>query len=187
MKKKYPVIGFTGAAGSGKDTAADVLREHHRLLKLSFAEPLYDMVSIVTRTPVEVLKTRAGKEVTLDRVGASPRVMLQTLGTEWGRNMIAPDLWIKNLDSRLSAIDNRVGILGLVVSDVRFKNEVDYIHELGGEVWRIERPANPNSTTASAHASENSTLEVDALVYNDGSIDDLHRAVLLKYTDYLGV
>lgn len=187
MKKKYPVIGLTGAAGSGKDTAADILREHHRFLKLSFAEPLYEMVSIVTRTPVEVLKTRAGKEVTLDRIGASPRVMLQTLGTEWGRDMIAPDLWIKNLDSRLSAIDSRAGILGLVISDVRFQNEVDYIHELGGEVWCILRPSNPNSTTASAHASENSGLIANDSVLNDGSIDDFRRAVLLKYSDYLGV
>lgn len=186
MKKKYPVIGLTGVAGCGKDTAADILREKHRFLKLSFAEPLYDMVSIVTRTPVEVLKTRAGKEVTLDRIGVSPRKMLQTLGTEWGRELVSPDLWIKNLDGRLSAIDSRVGILGLVVPDVRFQNEVDYIHELGGEVWRIDRPNNPNAIS-SGHSSELPPLGVDELIVNIGSLEEFQKLVLLKFVDYLGV
>ena len=186
MKKRYPVIGFTGAAGSGKDTAADVLQQACRFLKLSFAEPLYEMVSIVTRTPVDLLKTRAGKEVTLDRIGVSPRKMLQTLGTEWGREMVSPDIWIKNLDGRLSAIDRRTGLLGLVIPDVRFQNEVDYIHELGGEVWRIDRIYNPNAIS-SGHSSELPPLGVDDLIVNHGTIETFHKLVLLKYVDYLGV
>ncbi len=185
MKKKYPVIGLTGVAGCGKDTAADTLREKHRFLKLSFAEPIYDMISIATRAPVDVLKTRAGKEVALDRVGASPRLMMQKLGTEWGREMISPELWIKNLDSRLSDIDSRVGILGLVISDVRFQNEVEYIHELGGEVWRIDRFDNSHAIPSN-HASEKPPLGVDGLIVNSGSLEQFQKLVLLKYVDYLG-
>ncbi len=186
MKKRYPVIGFTGAAGCGKDTAADVLQGKHRFLKLSFAEPLYDMVSIVTRTPVEVLKTRAGKEVTLDRIGVSPRKMLQTLGTEWGREMVSPDIWIKHLEGRLHSIEKRTGLLGLVIPDVRFQNEVDFVHELGGEVWRIDRPENPNAIS-SGHSSELSPLGVDDLIVNIGSLEQFQKLVLLKFVDYLGV
>lgn len=92
MKKKYPVIGLTGAAGSGKDTAADILCKTHRFIKLSFADPLYDMVSIATRTPVDLLHERECKEATIKSIGASSRKLLQTLGTEWGREIIDKDI-----------------------------------------------------------------------------------------------
>jgi len=158
MKKKYPVIGLTGAAGSGKDTAADALREHHRFIKLSFAEPVYEMMSIVTLTPVEVLRDRSTKEAVITKMGVSPRKLGQTLGTEWGRNMINQNIWVDHLDARLHDIELRTGLVGLVISDVRFQNEVDYVHSLGGEVWRIERTDNPHAnslpiTPASSSAS----------------------------------
>lgn len=186
MKKKYPVIGLTGLAGSGKDSVADILLEEHRFLKLSFAEPLYEMVSIVTGTHVDVLKSRRGKERAIPLVGVSPRLLLQTLGTEWGRNMINPGLWVAHLDNRLNAIDSREWVPGVVISDVRFQNEVDYIHELGGEVWRVERPDNPYGIHTN-HASENPSLGCEDFVVNEGTLEDLHKAVLLRYADYLGV
>lgn len=186
MKKKYPVIGLTGAAGSGKDTVADILRETHRFIKLGFADPLYDMMSIVTRMPVESLRRREGKEVVIGRVGASPRTLGQTLGTEWGRNMIAEDLWIRHLDGRLRDIELRTGLNGLIISDVRFQNEIDYVHSLGGEVWRIERPDNPFAVV-SEHPSEKPALGVDDLIVNNLPLEGLKKVVLSKYVEYLGV
>lgn len=186
MRKKYPVIGLTGAVGSGKDTAAEVFKEHHRFIQLGFADPLYEMMSIVTRTPVEVLRKRENKEVYIDSVGASPRKLGQTLGTEWGRNMISPKLWVHHLDERLHDIELRTGLVGLVISDVRFQNEVDYVHSLGGEVWAIERPDNPYAINTS-HSSERPVIGIDNLIVNDRSLEEFRRLVLLEYVDFLGV
>lgn len=186
MKKKYPVIGLTGAAGSGKDTAADALCEAHRFIKLGFADPLYEMASIATRKPIEYLRKRENKGVPIELVGASFRKIGQTLGTEWGRNMIDEGLWIRHLESRLSDIVLRTGINGLIISDVRFQNEVDFIHELGGEAWRVERPDNPYCI-GTEHSSEQPVLGVDDILVNNVSLEDFKKAVLLKYVDYLGV
>jgi len=186
MKKKYPVIGLTGAAGSGKDSVAQIIQEEYRFIQLCFADPLYEMASIVTRTPVSVLQKREGKEVVLNRVNASPRKLMQTLGTEWGRNLIGESLWVDHLDGRLRDIEIRTGINGLVVSDVRFQNEVEYIHRVGGEVWRMGRPNNPFSI-GGGHASEKAEFEVDDVIINDGTLADLRVAVKRKMLEFFGV
>lgn len=186
MKKKYPVIGLTGAAGSGKDTAADILQSTHRFIKMGFADPLYEMMSALTQMTIADLKHREAKEVIIERIGVSPRRLGQTLGTEWGRDLIGQDVWIKNLHGRLQDIEERTGLKGLVISDVRFQNEVDYVHDLGGEVWRIERLGNPYDLQ-SGHRSETAPIGVDDLIVNHGTIEAFQKLVLLKFVDYLGV
>ena len=90
----------------------------------------------------------------------TPRHALQQLGTEWGRNCY-PNVWVDyalRVAQRLAeggyAYDARRGLFpvsvvsndwmkpktDVVISDVRFKNEVDAIKKAGGEVWRIHRP-----------------------------------------------
>lgn len=186
VKKKYPVIGLTGVVGSGKDSVAEIFSEQYRFIRLGFADPIYEMASIVTRTPAHVLQKREGKEVVLDRVNASPRKLMQTLGTEWGRQMIDENLWVNHLDSRLRSIEIRTGLNGLVISDVRFQNEVDFVHRLGGEVWRVGRPNNPFAI-GDKHASEKSEFEVDDVIVNNGTLHDLKAAVMGKMVEFFGV
>lgn len=186
VKKKYPVIGLTGVVGSGKDSVAEIFSEQYRFIRLGFADPIYEMASIVTRTPAHVLQKREGKEVVLDRVNASPRKLMQTLGTEWGRQMIDENLWINHLDGRLRSIEIRTGLNGLVISDVRFQNEVDFVHRLGGEVWRVGRLNNPFAI-GDKHASEKSEFEVDDVVVNNGTLHDLRAAVMGKMVEFFGV
>lgn len=186
MKKKYPVIGLTGPAGSGKDTAADELVLRHEFTKLSFADPIYQMICMCTGIPVHELRRRDLKETPLSTMNISPRKLLQTLGTEWGRNLIREDLWILNLRDRLWDIENRIGIVGLVIPDVRFQNEVDFVHSIGGEVWHIERVDN-NVGTETKHVGENLPTDIDLIIPNAGSIEQFRKLVLLKYVDYLGV
>lgn len=186
MKKKYPVIGLTGAAGSGKDSVAEIICEQYKFIRLGFADPIYEIASIIARTPVHVLQKREGKEIVLERIGASPRKLMQTLGTEWGRRMIGENLWIDHLDGRLRNIEIRTGLNGLVISDVRFQNEVDFIHNLGGEVWRVGRPNNPY-VIGGQHESEKSEFEVDDVVVNSGTLHDLRTAVMGTMVEFFGV
>lgn len=184
----YPVIGLTGDIGAGKDTVAGFLLHSKGLDVLSFADPLYEMAAIVTRLPKVDLKDRAVKDHVIPHLGVSPRTILQTLGTEWGRNYLMKDIWIKHIDHRMGrrvALDEIVGqpTLGFVIPDVRFQNEVDYIHHLGGEVWRIDRLDNPHKVSTE-HSSESGVHGIDRIIFNNGDLDTLHRNILKIVGDW---
>jgi hypothetical protein len=105
----------------------------------------------------------------------SPRIILQTLGTEWGR-ALSPDLWwkllyqkaIPSLLSRspspylsqvpsvqiLSQEKGISSVMGFVVPDHRFRNEVEATRSLGGKVYRLLSFGEPTTTGVVNHASE---------------------------------
>lgn len=177
------LIGLTGAAGAGKDTVAAHLYRRHGYMKLALADPLYAMISAMTGLTVEQLADRAVKEKQIAWVGASPRQLLQTIGTEWGRGTLGDDIWIKNLFRRIdaysSAMRNWNDRLGFVVTDVRFENEAEAIRSRGGIIVEVVRPT-PLAGVAEAsrrHSSEAGIPDdlVDAVIVNDGTLDDLCR------------
>lgn len=137
------VVGLTGPAGCGKSTVARWLRADHGFVELSFAAPIRELVMDALGWSDEELE--AGKEQ-VTRYGVTPRQMMQTLGTEWGRNMIHPDFWVLWLERRLSCFPGKDRF---VVSDVRFPNEASWVRTRG-TLWHLTRPG----TTVSAHISE---------------------------------
>ena len=96
------IIGITGVARSGKDTLADYLVKLHGFIKLSFAAPIRAFVADVTDFPLATMEDGPEKEQPLDWLdGQTPRHLMQTVGTEWGRNMIDRDLWIKVVEQKI--------------------------------------------------------------------------------------
>ncbi|MEU9859193.1 hypothetical protein AB0E19_38720, partial [Streptomyces sp. NPDC047974] len=88
------IIGITGRARSGKDTLAEFLVSDHGFVKLSFAAPIRAFVADITGLPVSAMEDGPLKEEPLDWLnGQTPRRLMQTVGTEWGREMIDRDLW----------------------------------------------------------------------------------------------
>lgn len=161
------IIGMAGKAGSGKDTAADFLVENYGFVKLSFAWPLYRSLKTMLGIDLRDL----AKEEPLEWLGVSPRQLLQTLGTEWGRDMVHPGIWVMVMQRRIAEL-SRSGITKIVISDVRFHNETNFVRR-HGMLLHLSRDAAPE---VNAHCSENG-LEVNAgefLLKNDGSIADFH-------------
>jgi len=89
------LIGLTGPAGSGKDTVARLLCEQHGFVQMAFADPLRAMLKAGLGLTDEELHRRDLKEAPLEWLGKSPRQLLQTLGTEWGRQHVHPHLWLE--------------------------------------------------------------------------------------------
>jgi hypothetical protein len=164
------VVGFAGYAGAGKNAAADGLGG----VVLGFADPLYAGLAVMLGVGEEALRDRATKELPLP-LGRSPRHLLQTLGTEWGRELVRGDLWIYRARQRVAEAA-RLGAAVIAFSDVRFTNELEFIRgELGGQVWWIERPG----VVGGSHPSESSltAADCDRVIRNDASRDALTWAV----------
>ena len=176
------IIGFSGLKGSGKTTAAKHMVGRHGFMPMSFSKPIKDMLKVLG-----VQEDYPKEEPHPLLCGMTPRLAMQTLGTEWGRNTIGGDIWVNIVEDR---IKNSKGLNRIVVDDVRFKNEVVMIKELNklpncaAMVVRISR--NETAKVTDWHQSEIEVLQLsnDSTIQNNSSVKDLYESLDQMYGDY---
>lgn len=170
------LIGITGKARSGKDTAASYLAEKHGLIRYSFANPMKEAVKVMFGLTEDHVNGDL-KETVIPWLGVSPRRILQTLGTEWGRDTIRNDLWVVLAQRQweiISVATEHTFHGGMIIPDVRFEDEAAFIRENGGTLVHIQREG---AQQIEAHKSE-AGVEFrlgDWLIKNNGSIQELHK------------
>lgn len=186
-RMNHPLIGLTGYAGSGKDTAAKSLIEMG-WTRVSFADPVrecllaLDPIMALSYIPQESPKeiavgmVRSVTTVAARRLASAvaeddwnfvkgyPEVrrLLQRMGTEVGRNILGENIWVDIAERKIEAIAGPV-----VVTDVRFPNEAEMIRRRGGSIVRIERPG---LERVNEHSSETEIdkIEPDITLMNLG-------------------
>ena len=195
------VLGIVGFAGSGKDTIADYLTNFHGFRRDSFASNLKDAAAAVFGWDRDLLegRTKQSREwreqvdvwwsERLTMPGLTPRLVLQQWGTNCCREHYHDDLWIASLENKLRKSQDDI-----VISDVRFPNEVKMIKSLGGQVIRVRRGPEPDwyATALRAnlgseidgqrlkdyrvHISETAWIgtDFDLVLDNNGTIDELY-------------
>jgi hypothetical protein len=174
------LIAFTGPIGCGKSTAAEALIEEG-WVRVKFADPLKNMLrSFYASCGIEdsafvEARIEGGMKEEPDPflAGRTPRHAMQTLGTEWGRNLIAPDLWTMAWQQRVLSMASRE--LDVVVDDCRFANEAAAVRSLGGMVVRID---GRSSGAKAKHASEKFDFEADLNIPNMGDRDQFMAYVI---------
>ena len=198
------IIGVCGFIGSGKDTVADYLVNFHEFRRESFADTLKDAVAAVfgwDRTLLEgrTKEAREWREEVdpwwAERLGMptlTPRWVLQYWGTEVCRKSFHDDIWIASLENKIRNSKDDI-----IVSDVRFPNEVKAIKNQQGKMIWVQRgrlpkwydvalDANSGSNVAinelkiqKVHASEWAWVgtKFDHTIHNDMKIDDLYNEV----------
>lgn len=170
------LIAFVGFRRSGKDTAAAALiKEGWQLVK--FADALKGMLRFyltyigMPANHIERLIEGDLKETpTAAFCGRTSRWAMQSLGTEWGRNLIADGLWV-DATMRHAGAHKKV-----VISDCRFANEAAAIQLNGGKIIRVNRAG----VLVDSHPSETgiASLPQDFSVDNNGTVDELQQKVL---------
>lgn len=142
------LIGITGPAGSGKDTAAGGAINVFGYQRICFGDQVKAMLAKGLNLDIEAFYDTERKEQPISWLGKSPRQLMQTLGTDWGRRMVSPDIWV-HLFANLVALAPAGA--RIVVPDVRFESEANWIREHGGEIWHL---ASTHRAAVPAHESE---------------------------------
>lgn len=172
------IIGLCGAAGSGKNAVAGILSILYGFKSLALADPLYDAVAAITGLTVKELQDRRLKEQPIDWIGKSPRQLLQSLGTEWGRGLVSESLWVDHLFRRLDGL-TAAGV-DAVVTDVRFDNEARLLRErYNARIWQVIRPTGTVAGAAMQHASEAGISQelIDVTIGNSSGLAYLRQIV----------
>ena len=172
-------IALCGLAGSGKSTAADYRVLRHGFKRLSYASPIKRMLrSLLIEAGagfIEAAEMTDGKLKELPTpflCGHSPRYALQTIGTEWGRDIIGQDVWRRILINKTRKFSE----LPLVVDDLRFPNEAEALRQEGFLIVRVIRAG---SGRESGHSSEHQDFPVDVTILNDGLVSQLESKLSL--------
>ena len=133
----------------------------------------------------------------------TPRRLLQLLGTECGRDIIHPNIWVNALMSEYKWINNPNGILrnmvapNWIITDMRFPNELKAVKDRGGITIRVNRyPLIINTPKETVHLTQEDYNEIrkvvehpsetaldnaefDYTIDNNGTIEDLIHTVSL--------
>jgi len=178
------IIGLHGHIGSGKDTIADYLVSHYNFRKISFAEPLKRIVSIITGWSFEYLNGQTEEYRVLRETVVHPifkktgRQLLQEIGTDVFRNHFDENIWINIMENSLQTIisQSQSPPQNIVVTDCRFENEVEVLKKFKNNYFiMVHRPPfdEPNR-----HVSEKKLNIKDAFhVINNGTLDELYSKI----------
>jgi hypothetical protein len=184
------IIAFSGRIGSGKDTAAEIIKKLDPSFEIKkFAAKLKTVASLLTGIPVENFEDQEFKKTFLSEqwtyadfayggFGSKPKLrqmtvrgFLQRLGTDAVRDNLHTNAWVNALFADYKPGDN------WLITDCRFPNEYDAVKYHGGIVVRMER----GELIEDVHASENALdhHKFDYRIDNNGSLDDLSEQVYL--------
>jgi hypothetical protein len=110
------------------------------------------------------------REEPLPTVGKTPREIWIEFGTTVGR-AIYVNTWVDLLFTQHDDTDI------LLISDCRFPNEADRIHDFGGLIIRIDRPDVGVSHDVADEALAD-YKDWDAVIVNDGNLNYLYEQVM---------
>ena len=164
------LIGITGHAGAGKDTVAEfLLATYANHYRYAFADPLKEAAAVAFGIPLQWFNSTSLKEVPHPNWNISPRKIAQFFGTELFRERIyqlfpsiESDFWVQRMIIRLNNqyVPEDEGTLGIgdtvVIPDVRFQNEYDWVISQNGIIIHLTRPGADGNIGILGHASESS-------------------------------
>ena len=163
-------IGLHAKKRAGKDTLARMISDRWNYGVVAFADPLYAAIRAMFPHIPEVCWDDRNTPVSY--LGRSVNQLLQTLGTEWGRNMVAEDVWVKAASVAAGQMRARHPLKGIVFSDVRYENEAEFIIANGGKIICIE---SGRGVKINEHSSEQGIPDkyIHARIKNDSTVEAL--------------
>lgn len=180
---------YSPAPQSGKTTLAQYLMSAWGFERVRFAEPLKAMTKSLLHhmgfgEPIIARMVDGDlKDNPIPGFSFKSRDIMQTLGTNWGREAVEKDLWVNVAISRIETLyrlGRRDGYTPkIVIDDMRFPNEYAALKGQGAKMVRVLRPSvmMPESRLKSGYEGLLNDHEFDLTINNDGELDDLYDAI----------
>ena len=177
------IIGLCAKKQNGKDTMADYLCQKYKFIKLTFASPLKDACKLLFGFTAEQVNGDK-KEVIDERWGVTPRTVLQFVGTDLFRKQmktIIPEIddnfWVICLKNSIDQILKKYPNAKIVISDVRFPNEIKMIQKMNGQTVKIIRESVNN--TIDQHSSEKiiDDIKCDFIIENNETKEKFYEKI----------
>lgn len=207
------IVGLLGFIGSGKGTAGDILKDMG-FTPISFAKGVKDVTAEMFGWPRHLLEgdtqhSRDWREKpdefwsTAFKKEFSPRLALQLMGTQVGRDVFHEDFWVIKLQNYIDNASEQ----NYVITDVRFQNEINFINNQKGTLIEIQRGVTPHWYEIAMRANrgdlkaEKFMLEqsgmhesewkwvggdIDHTIDNNGSLEDLKKKLTNCLTKSFG-
>lgn len=198
------IIGIMGLKGSGKNTVADIICKLDPSFKsIAFADTLKDVVSTLFGWDRELLEgktpeSRSWREKKNEFWSSvlgrdfTPRIALQEIGTNVMRDHFCKDIWVNVLKYKLICNSSQ----NFIITDVRFKNEIDMLKGLGAMFIEVRRPPKPSYWEDASNYNKGITINVPKsietihpsewdwigytetdIINNDGTLEELEYKV----------
>lgn len=183
------IVGIGHVKEVGKDTAAAALVRDLGFRRDSFADDLKKLALAIDPLIVpepETVNVRVGQAHLAWLVRQSgwehvkknykeARRFLQNLGNEM-REMFGNDIWIRRVAWRAGEREDLLPEGDVVIPDVRYLNEAEWIKSVGGLLIKINRPGK----VAEGHVSETQLADFpwDFEIENDGDVVQLEQTIV---------
>ena len=168
MTETNALLGLVGPAGAGKDTVAALLAMEHGFAQVAFADRLRAFVRAIDPAWAIAEKCFGGYEPAKRNLPGF-RERLIEIG-QLAREQISPDVWI---DAIYNDVDRLRASQPVAISDVRQRNEAEWILDQGGVIIAVSRPGTKPEDAIMAEFMEGA----DYLVPNVGTPADLVHEV----------
>lgn len=132
------IIGISGKMGCGKNYFAEKIlypyfKEKYNILIIGFGD--------LMKNELYARDLYLSYDELYDHKTYETRQKLQQYGTENGRDKYHEDIWVRGLDIQIETFSRRCGPDTLIIiCDIRFPNEFEYVKSKGGKNIRIESP-----------------------------------------------
>lgn len=184
------LVGISGHKFNGKDTIGDFLHSKYGYTKVSFAEPLKKICKELFNLNNEQLYGDLKEVSDPNWFNLQPRQLLQFIGTELFRDNMSKlhsefkkDFWIICLENKIKKLREINPQIKIVITDVRFENEVELVKKLGGMVIKVKRKLE-NITDIHASEIHIDNLYCDFNVENNGTKEELYDKVTKLFEQY---
>jgi hypothetical protein len=173
------LIGLHGKPRVGKDTVAAYLIKRFTLLRYGSSVPVKDTTAAMFNIPRHYLDDDTMKDQMDPFWNMTYRQMAQKVGKESSRDVFGENFWVRHVEKMWHDISTgQLAFKGMVLADIRYANEVEWVKAQGGTVFYVVRDDAPKSSDTGHIVDAGLPLALaDVIIYNNRTIEELYVTV----------